>query len=342
MYIFMIWNRDMETKNLSYGNLTFGNDMSRIVRGIAIILMVCNHSMPGKVIGFAVPLFSFLVGYGYAFAKKRGASHSLSRIWHLLRDYWFVIFAICLPAALISYHKPLAAGDIALAMFGMNPCLNCFCWYIYFYIFAMLTMPGIARVVDRFSWKGTLAVALGFGALYWWIQGIAPADRIWGWNIAYRVTRYMPVVAVGYLVAKRNLVSLVRLPKSPLVPVAALAVMTGVYFLRGLDYAKILDCLWAPLFAFATAALFKDYTMKPIRGFLTQMGLKSMNIWFLHALFFTASTKGLFYPLVGWIHWTPGYVAAILGLSYLFAVTVDGIMRTWGRGRAAIVRFARR
>lgn len=327
---------------MNTNSLKFGNDMSRIVRGIAIILMVCNHSMPGKVIGFAVPLFSFLVGYGYAFAKNRGPRHSVSRIWHLLKDYWFVIFAICLPAALISYHKPLAIGDIALAMFGMNPVLSCFCWYIYFYIFAMLAMPLIANGIDRFSWKGTLAIALGFGALYWWIQGIAPADRIWGWNIAYRVTRYMPVVVVGYWVAKQNLVGLIKLPKSPLVPVAAVAVMVGIYLTRGIEYAKVLDCLWAPLFAFATAAMFQSYNMKPIRGFLTQMGLKSMNIWFLHALFFTAATKGLFYPLVGWIHWTPGYVAAILGLSYLFAVVVGGIMRTWDRGREAIVRFARR
>lgn len=321
----------MKTFKNDINSLRFGNDMSRIVRGLAIILMVCNHSMPGKVIGFAAVLFSFLVGYGYAFAKNRGPKHSLSRIWHLLRDYWFVIFAVSLPSALLAYHHDIPLNDIFLSMFGMNPALSCFCWYVYFYIFAMLVMPLISRLIDRFSWIGATLLAGAFGLLYWWLIGIAPADRIWGWNIAQRISHYMPVVIFGYLVAKQNVVALIRFKKSPVVPFIATACMVVIYLLRGLPYSQIFDFFWAPAFAFAAAALLRDYQLKPLRIGLTEMGMKSMNIWFLHALFFTTATKALYLPLVSWIHWTPGYVLAILLFSYLMAIVVDGLMKalTW-------------
>lgn len=303
--------------------LTFGNDMSRIVRGIAIILMVTGHSLPGKIIGFAVPLFSFLVGYGYAFAKDHSWRNSLHRVWHLLSNFWIILFCICLPAALISYPIPLKLSETVQGMFGLCGRLNFYAWYIYFYIFAMAVMPGVSRVIDRFGLKGALAVAGICGLIVAGILAIPHYDSYLAGRVAYRCFRYLPIVAMAYYLAKRRIFSRLHFPSHWIVPLVALAGMVGVYFLRGVPYAQIFDLLWAPLFAALTAMAFSVFSLRWLRVLLTELGMKSMHIWFLHALFFTHATKGLFGPLVGWIHFKPLFILAVLGLSYLMAILID-------------------
>lgn len=296
--------------------------MSRIVRGVAIIFMIFNHSLPGRVIGIAAALFSFLVGYGYAFAKQRNARNALKRIWHLLSGYWFIILVVCLPIAYFTYSKRLPAGDVALAMFGMNPCLSAFSWYVYFYIFAMILIPFISRVIDRTGWVGTLLICLLFGGIYWWLVGIPADQRIWGWHIAHRCSHYMPIVVAGYYIAKKNLVSYISVPDSVVTPIGAVAVAVGIYFLRGVPYAQIFDVVLVPAFAFCISAFF-IYRMKWLRMIFTDFGVRSMHMWFLHALFFTTATRGFVWPWVSWIHEPVLFALAVLIISYFLAVATD-------------------
>lgn len=306
--------------------IAFGNDMSRLVRGIAIILMVTGHSLPGKVIGFAVPLFSFLVGYGYAFAKQRSLAHSAHRVWHLLSNYWVVLLGICLPAALISYPKPIQTSDVLLGMFGLNPKLNFFAWYIYFYIFAMAMLPVLSRVIDKLGWKGVLLLSAICGLAVWGITTVPGYTKNMGLNVSYRCLRYLPIVLGGYWLARFSIFSRITCRRTPLLVVGAIGAMVGIYFLRGVPYAQVFDLLWAPLFAACVALLFGSRQLRPLRWLLNQMGLKSMHIWFLHALFFTHSTKGVLGILTGWIHSKPLFIIAVLVLSFVMAVIIDKLL----------------
>lgn len=313
--------------------------MSRLVRGIAIILMVTGHSLPGRVIAFAVPLFSFLVGYGYAFARTRDFSNFTKRVWHLLRGYWIILFAICLPAAYFTYPLPIRPLEVLQCMFGLSPKLSFFCWYVYFYIFAMIVMPGVSRLIDRYGLRAVIGLSAICGGymLAFDPLGLRPYHYM---GILYRCLRYMPIVMMGYWLARNNIASRLRMVRAPWAVVVALVVMVGVYLLRAWPYARIIDCIWAPTVAFAVASIFGVYELRPLRIVLNALGLKSMNIWFLHALFFTHATKGLFGPLVEWIK--PGtpvtnftFVLAVLSLSYLMAVIVDYAvsLATQGVGR---------
>lgn len=89
--------------------LFFGRDETMILKGIAIIMMMILHvlwfitefeSPSSTYLSVVVPLqrvcklcvaiFTFLVGWGYAFAQKRDAAYSFKRISRLLRIYWSI------------------------------------------------------------------------------------------------------------------------------------------------------------------------------------------------------------------------------------------------------------
>lgn len=310
--------------------LAFGNDMSRIVRGIAIILMVAGHTMPGRVVAFAVPLFSFLVGYGYNFARQRNLRHSLSRSWHLLANFWFILFAVCIPLALVSQPKPINFTELLLNMFGLNGRYNFYCWYIYFYLIAMALLPCLSRLIDRWGWKAVVGMALLFGAGAWGLDlHIAGLTKLQlrsaggvATNVAYRTCRYMPIVLAAYQLARTNFFAKIKIRKNIWALLGAVAALAALYFFRKTPYVKALDLVWAPVAAGLVAALFGLWKLAPLRWLLTQLGLHSMGIWFLHALFFTHTTRKFLVPLVAWTPanwWRP---LPILLLSWLMAVIV--------------------
>lgn len=320
--------------------LTFGNDMSRVIRGIAIILMVLNHSLPGKIIGFAVPLFSFLIGYGYAFAKEHNLRNSGRRVWHLLSNYWLVLFLLCLPAALISYPKPIPLSEIALCMFGLNGRLNFYSWFIYFFIFTMGVLPFTSRMIDRYGFKGVLITSLicGIGVLT--AINLPGGEKILPVNVMHRCLRYFPIVAMGYWLASYKVFSRIYYPDSKIMIGVALGAMAAIYFLRGLPYAMVFDLLWAPVFAICVAIAFRPAMMSIPKAFLTEMGIKSMFIWFTHALFFTFSTRGLYLVAVKWISWKPGFIIAVLALSYLMSALLMQLVKYWPEVVRRILRVA--
>lgn len=305
----------------------FGKDKSAYIRGIAIILMVANHTVPGVLMPFAVPLFSFLVGYGYAFAREKTLRHGIHRIWHLLGSYWLVLFGICLPAALYCAPSKLHIADIALCMFGLNPILNFFCWYIYFYIFAMLVMPPLSRTIDRHGLRALVLICLGCGAGAVAISSFDGYDKIRVVNAAYRCLRYLPIVVTAYWISANHFFERFRYPSRWWVGIAAIAAMVAIYFLRYIPHARTFDLLWTPAFAVATAIAFDIVRFRPISWLLAELGAKSMNIWFLHALFFTHVTRGIFRPAIKWIPDMGLRIIAILILSYLMAVVVGFVYK---------------
>lgn len=312
-------------------SVAFGNDISRIVRGVAIILMVAGHSMPGHVVAFAVPLFSFLVGYGYNFARERNLRHAAVRSWHMLGRFWFILFLVCIPAALITVDKPLDWRAIGLNLFGLNAKYNFFCWYIWFYIIAISLMPVISRAIDRWGWKALLVMGGGCAAVFFLLDPVLSAMtrkalRSWtgiGLNVVCRTVRYLPVVMAGYWVASKDLYSKIKVGRSVWIALAATAGLVVLYFLRGIPGAKVLDFACAPAAGWLMAVPFGFYRLGWIRKALTALGVHSMGIWFLHAVFFTHTTRKLFIPLIDWIPAGWLRVLPILLLSLAMAAVVE-------------------
>lgn len=131
--------------------IDFGPDKSQILRGLAIIFMITLHNDTLPEFKICVPIFTFLVGYGYAFAKEKNLRHGLKRSWHLLSHFWLILLGLFLPVAIWKGGYEPTIGDVLLNMFGLESNLNWYSWYIYFYIFAMLAMIPASRLIQRFK-----------------------------------------------------------------------------------------------------------------------------------------------------------------------------------------------
>lgn len=104
-----------------------------------------------------------------------------------------------------------------------------------------------------------------------------------------------------------------------------MALLALTYFVRGILPAltQSLNFIWAPLASATVACLFSTCRLGWLQYILTQLGIRSMGIWFLHALFFTFSTRNLFLPLIDWVPDGWLRVIPILALSYIMAVAVN-------------------
>lgn len=309
--------------------MQFGNDKSRIIRGLAIILMVTGHSCPGKIIPFAVPLFSFLVGYGYEFAKQKDIAHSFKRIKHLLLHFWFILFAICLPIAVFFTHYKFSVSQLALNMFGCWGGFNFYCWYVYFYILAMLSMPLLSRIIDRFKLKALIPMVLLFLATYVTIS-LTPNLNSHEWiSKIGRYCKLMPIVLTAYWMAHEKIFNKVHLEGGLITGTIATSIAIGVYLLRYYDEYKIADFLTTPVIIGAISLLTESLAKTTgiihkialwAKTTLTDLGIKSMHIWFLHSLFFAHSTKGLFAFLKPLMQTDVSRVLTVLICSWILSI----------------------
>ena len=158
----------------------FSREMTEYMKGICLILMFVHHffqfpqfyikgiSYP-SLEGFekyqghfqiCVAGFAFLTGYFYSFSKRQTFGYSIQKILGLYIGYWVVlVFAACV--ALITNTFDLSLGDFVLEILAIKHRFLCFCWYVLFYLLAMLYLPLIVQIAKD---NLILWVLLGFFA----------------------------------------------------------------------------------------------------------------------------------------------------------------------------------
>lgn len=132
-------------------NLQFTRDYTQIIKGIAILFMMILHvggsgatyDVPIRtmaefpVIGYIHPsfklcvgIFTFMVGYGYAFAKVKDWHYSFKHIWSLLKVFWLILLVITIPSILaingLSTLQTNGIEDFVQNLLGVSESLN---WY---------------------------------------------------------------------------------------------------------------------------------------------------------------------------------------------------------------------
>lgn len=300
--------------------IDFGPDKSQILRGLAIIFMIILHNncpIPGFKI--CVPIFTFLVGYGYAFATKKNLKHGLKRIWHLLSHFWLILLGIFLPVAIYcgNYHPTL--GNVLENMFGLESNLNWYSWYIYFYIYAMIVMIPLSRIIRRFKIPAILIlICVCFGLVYLFHQIPDWSENIWIQAI-HDCVLCSPVMFVGFYLAEGGAVTKMKIPNGVIGVILCIAVMIITFAIRIIPNTFFIDWLIVPVFCIATVALFNIVVWPSLKKIMISLGKESMNMWFLHALFATAVTASLFAPLIDWISPLGLRIGIMIIASYFMA-----------------------
>lgn len=305
---------------MTMDKIQFGPDKSQILRGLAIIFMIILHNncpIPGFKI--CVPIFTFLVGYGYAFASRKNIRHGMKRIWHLLSHFWLILLGIFLPVAILMGDYQPTIGNVLENMFGLESNLNWYSWYIYFYIYAMIVMIPISRIINRFKIPAILIlICICFVMVYLFHQIPNWSDNIWIQAI-HDCVLCSPVMFVGFYLADKKIVPKLSVPQGVSGIILSLALMIITFAIRNIPYMGLIDWIVVPTFCIATVALFNVLTWHPVQGCMIALGIESMNMWFLHALFATAVTAPLLAPMIDWIEPLCLRIVTMIIVSYLGA-----------------------
>ncbi len=281
--------------------LKFGKDKTAIIKGIAIIFMIMLHCGVADVLKLCVGIFTFMVGYGYAFAKNKDWRYSLNHIKKLLIPFWTILFVFTFPVMYVQGNLD-GAKMILLNMFGINSEYNWYSWFVAFYIYCMIVMPFMSKLIDR----KPIVSTIGFIVLAYVLEAAVHtipnwADNDWTKRL-FDCFLCTPGVLLGYLFAHEGWFTKIQITKSASAfwLVLAAMVIAMVFVLRSQIGALLgfnLDFFYASLFIFAVLIILNLYELPVLYKFLATLGDVSVYMWFFHALFFTGAVAPVYGPL---------------------------------------------
>lgn len=297
--------------------LDFGKDKTAIIKGWAILFMIILHcASPGNwdmplrefcntvlvhfmgTFKLCVGIFTFMVGYGYAFSKTKDLKYSLVHVRKLLIPFWVILFIFTLPVC----YSQIGGKILLLNMVGVNSQLNWFSWFVAFYIYAMIVMPFVGRLIDRkpILWS---AVCIGiFFAGEIALHELYPkyTENDWTQRL-FDCLLQSPCMVLGYLFARKHLFTKIIVPQSKYMSLLAFLFIIGIFVVRNLKGALLgfnLDFFYAPSFILCVLVIANQFSCRGVSKVLTALGNASVYMWFFHALFFMECTRWLYQPLV--------------------------------------------
>lgn len=304
-----------------------GRKEAKLIAGVAILMMifhhlfgfpiwllrgntftesitVCNISIERMIAAFGkicVALFAF--SSGYVIWKKqedyRKLHKVLNRIARFLFNYWVIFALFMLYGVLIGDHLPNGHNFwynlVGLETSPQKQYVNVvFAWYVATYVMLVCLFPifiNIFRskkfVVDILLY---ICFVLGLGLIHnsLWSSILSP--------VLYAIC--------GFLVAKWNLFNRI-LPQTDklsiwifVLMIVVLALFRQSLILLDVDIVGV-DGIFAAIFIFAVISVFNRLRCEWLNKIIIFLGFYSMNLWYLHGIFFTGSRPLqdiLYYP----------------------------------------------
>lgn len=313
----------MERKNI------FTKSDTLLIKGGAIILMVCNHLFPipewiypeNRFISLAigdktlaeyfggfskvcVAIFALLTGIAMFYTYSKGSlfcayRHTLKKLPRFFLTYWLILFTIYIPViGIFGGDTSITIKDILWNLSGYETTYCKIAWYVRFYFELIISFPAIVyayiniKRIFRFDKTG-ICVLLGIMLLDFLANNIS---HLMPTTLTYFVDEYLfylQVVIVGFYIAEKNLFyhAAVHMNNYSQTFQNFLSITLFVlcFLSRGLlkqiGYLN-LDCIYAPAVVFLAWNFLRRYSLSNFKQILTFLGRYSLEIWFLHAIFF--------------------------------------------------------
>lgn len=299
--------------------LEFGKDKTAIIKGFAIIFMIILHHggqdwfdvvIPAfsnpflphyfSVFKLCVGIFTFMVGYGYAFSANKDFKYSLSHIWKLLLPFWIILFVFTLPIVIAKGEWDWSV--FLLNLFGVNSKWCWVSWFVAFYIYAMVVMPFMSCLINKWPVVGAfLLIFLTYGfavAIHQFVPDYSKND--WTQRL-FDCMMNSPTMILGYLFANEKWFNKIHIPQHWSMLFVALLMIVLTFFLRyhyGAFLGFNLDIFYAPLFILAILIIFNLYSFPILSKIFSMLGNTSVYMWFFHSLFFTGVVRSVYQPLI--------------------------------------------
>ena len=334
--------------------MKFDKDMTQVVKGVAIIFMMLlhcfgvdgNYDVPvdtshapfihfNSTFKLCVGIFTFMVGYGYAFSKTKDLRYSLQHIKKLLIPFWTILFVFTIP---FCYREFWASGwpTMLKNLIGVDSTFNWYSWFVYFFIYAMAVLPFISRFVDRRPLRNAAIVIVAAYLIEVAVHAIPGALDEGSFHYAlFNCLLMTPGMTVGYLFAHERYFERIEVKSQPkaavvtlslLLIVAVLAVRYFGHNVLGFNF----DFVYAALTIGAIVVIFNTVEAKWIRKVLQALGKVSVYMWFFHALFFTKAVRWFYQPAITIfddlnliVLWA---IALTFAASWLIKIAVDFVI----------------
>lgn len=340
----------------------FDKSTTNIIKGVALIMMLVHHlfTFPdywtsGVFYPFfntyadffrnqfkiCVPVFCFMTGYFYYFCKTKTYKYSLKKITDFLLTYWIVFLVFALISVFVAgYHYDIST--LVFEAIGLIRPTMIFCWYVYFYLIAMLMLPLISKFMGKHTIIDLLIALLvvphPINVLANYIS-----DPVF-FEMFKSISSWMPVVLVGYIFAEHRLYEridskLSKVLKSNFsIVVITVAGLILIPFMRSIEpSSKVFfsylpgivinhDVIYVPLFVYCIIKLSRIITFKYVRMPVIKIGEQSLLMWFVSCIFFNCC-KEIFQPII-YFPKNPVLVTIWgLILTYLMAVAFDFVIK---------------
>lgn len=332
------------------GKITERNNFT-FIKGIAIICMVIHHAFgfPAwyvdgieylDILPYAeyirnsaricIPMFVFLTGGGYYLHQDKSLRYSGKKVFSFYISYW-VVFLFMLVIA-FACGNSLSLKSLVLEIVGAEHKLMVFCWYVPFYAVLMFALPIYSKLM-----QGNLTFDIVKTGLFYLAIRIVSmlAGNMDLLGLLNSLSVYFPVLATGYFLVKYDVLDILRkyirdnvLLKSLQVVfgiglvAGALCLHSRIPFVKGVSTGVIL----VPMMILGFALVSKEKT-DPIQGGVTLLGKYSMNIWFLHGIFFSEYIRESFQPIAYFPRNPVLVVSWILLLCLMVSVPLDKIQK---------------
>ena len=335
----------------------FDKNTTSAIKGIALILMFIHHffaypewyiesisypDLAGYVRFFrysakiCVPVFAFLTGYFYAYARNKSLRYSLHKITDLLISYWTVFIPILLFALMTGYREMSAFG-FALGILGRNISLMTFCWYVSFYCLSMLMLPFLAKDKEPAPLKDLLLLVFMPVAASTILEGLIESSTLR--TMVEEIRLWFPCIASGYLCAKyrvfdaanKHLKERPACLRAMLYALCMVSAMIGRYICDHLPLGSVSifdrvltvtinpDLVYAPLFVYGLSMTLQYTRRTFLFPVFQRIGDQSLLMWFIHCIFFNVS-NGITQPIL----YGPGHpvLVVIFGLAICYALAL--------------------
>lgn len=302
--------------------MRFDKDMTQVVKGVAIIMMMLLHcyGVDGNydvavdashaplagpfrsAFKICVGIFTFMVGYGYAFSKTKDLRYSLQHIKKLLIPFWTILFVFTLPFCWSAFWTS-GPATMLMNLVGIDSTFNWYSWFVYFFIYAMAVLPFVARFIDRRPLCNTaIAIAVAF-LLEVAVHSIPGCLENKPLLALFNCLMMTPGMTFGYLFAHERYYERmeIKIPSKALVVALSLLLIVVVLAVRYFGHAAFgfnFDFVYAALTIGAVVTIFNHVEAQWLRNALQALGRVSVYMWFFHALFFTKDVRWFYQPAI--------------------------------------------
>lgn len=273
-----------------------------------------------------VVIFAFLSGWVYAKGTRKGFMYSLKKSVQFYFSYLFTFIILAIISVLFCHWRP-SISDIIHELFPLgNHQLMIFCWYTAFYPIALFLLgvcDTVHRVLPQKAASLFLVILILFCLYLSYHVGVLVFSSIGQFAIA-DIFLTLPLPILGYYLSKSRLLSVFCsfCQKSSIFYIPLFSIST-LLFLLLLPYCgpRVLfhinpNCVYHFSFLWLNGLrngildtvciitlllLVNRITWIKPRRALSFLGKFSMNLWFVHCLFFSTITREVFQPLITFI-----------------------------------------